>query len=207
VTTEIGAGLWATKNVTSQLALYVTRDIQLAADTAVSVFVTAAKASNKTASNWSKDLVLMQKGVAQFGEKCSQNFAKSFKSVKSNSKALINVPLEITKQRLALSKQRLHDLKKALQRSSSKVPTLPKEKNEKGSLLDKFENSLAATPENELSGKHKRKNARHFKKDYEALRAQVREMERLWDELKQLRAHHEKLADAQQKLKQKKQRV
>lgn len=215
VTTEIGAGLWATKNVTSQLALYVTRDIQLAADTAVSVFVSAAKASNKTASNWSKDLVLMQKGVAQFGEKCSENLAKSFRSVKSNSKALINVPLEITKQRLALSKQRLHDLKKALRRSSAKVPTLPKKNNEKGSLLDKFENSLAATPENELSGKHKRKIARQFKadnlertkKDYEVLRAQVREREQLEDELKQLRAQYEKLADMQQKLKQKKQRV
>lgn len=154
VTTEIGAGLSATKNVTSQLALYVTRDIQLAANTAVSVFVKAAKAGDKTASNLGKDLVLMQKGVADFSDNLSKSFKARMKSVKANSKALLRAPLEISKQRLALSKQRLQDLKKAFQK---KKPVTP----EKKSLLSRFESSLAATPEHELSDKQKRGDKKH----------------------------------------------
>lgn len=160
VSTEIGAGLWATKNVTSQIALYVTRDIQLAANSAVSVFVNAAKASNKTASNLGKDLVLIQKGVANFGGSVSKSFKSRMMSLKTNSKALVRAPLDMSKQRLALSRQRLRDLTKALQGKSAKKPAIP----EKTSLLKRFENSLAATPLHELQAEVKRNQAKHARK-------------------------------------------
>lgn len=146
VSTEIGAGIWATKNVTTQLALYVTRDIQLAANTAVSVFNNAAKASNKTASNLGKDLVLVQKGISTFGENVSRSIKSKVESARAISKAFVRAPVDMTKDRLALSRERIQRLKKALSRSSAKEPVVPKE----DLVRSKFDSYLAATSEHEL---------------------------------------------------------
>lgn len=152
VSTEIGAGLWATKNVTSQLALYVTRDIQLAADTAVSVFTSAAKAGNKTASNLGKDFVLVQKGISNFGGTVSNSLKSKMQSARKISTSLIRAPVDFSQHRLALARERAPRLLRALQRSSAKEPTVPK----KDPVFSKFESLFGVTPKNELSEKRVR---------------------------------------------------
>jgi len=60
---ELSAGATATKNVTSELAVYIARDLQVLANTAVSVFVKAAAAGNNTATAFKKELIVLQRDL------------------------------------------------------------------------------------------------------------------------------------------------
>lgn len=60
---ELGASVIATKNVTTQLASYVRRDLQVLANTAMSVFVKAAAAGSSTVTTFRKDFVLVQRDI------------------------------------------------------------------------------------------------------------------------------------------------
>ncbi|CAK3807223.1 Hypothetical predicted protein [Lecanosticta acicola] len=108
LSTEVGAGVWATRNVTTQLALQMAKDLQAIGNTAVSVFNKAAKAGNRTATTLSKDFVLMQKDLVQFTKDLSTIVKSKVESAKSSSKDLIRKPL-------VQSRERLMEIRKALQ--------------------------------------------------------------------------------------------
>lgn len=109
LSTEVGAGMSATKNMTTQLAVYMARDLLVIGNTAISMFGKVAKASNQTAAAFRKDFVLMQRDLTKFTKDVSIKVKSQVKSAKSNSKALIKNPL-------ALSRERLRDLKEAFGR-------------------------------------------------------------------------------------------
>ncbi|KAF2161292.1 hypothetical protein M409DRAFT_59290 [Zasmidium cellare ATCC 36951] len=106
LSTEVGAGMSATKNMTTQLALYMARDLQVIGNKAVSLFGQLAEASNQTAAAFSKDFILVQRDLVKFTKDLSTKVKSKVESAKSSSKALIRSPL-------VLSRDRLLELKKA----------------------------------------------------------------------------------------------
>ncbi|KXT00531.1 hypothetical protein AC579_8829 [Pseudocercospora musae] len=116
LSTEIGAGMWATKNVTSQVAQYVSRELQVInrelqviGNTAASMFGKAAKASSYTATMFTQDLMVMQKDLVKFTKGVSSSVKDKVELAKSSSKSLIA-------SQLSLSRERIQDFKKACQR-------------------------------------------------------------------------------------------
>ncbi|KAF7194393.1 hypothetical protein HII31_04198 [Pseudocercospora fuligena] len=122
LSTELGAGMWATKNVTSQVAQYVSRELQVLnrelqviSNTAASIFGKAAKASNYTATTLTKDLMVMQKDLVKFTKGISSSVKGKVELAKSSSKSLIA-------SQLSLSRERIQDFKKACQRKRAGKP-------------------------------------------------------------------------------------
>ena len=144
---ELSAGAVATKNVTTQIALYAARDLQVFANTAVSVFGKAAAASNGTATRIRKDFVLVQKDLVKFTKDVQQYASSAAQSAKAliPTKKTISSPLAISRERALGLKQLLSRRKKeANSTSASKELSLrlqnifnPSEKSKKaGSLSD-----------------------------------------------------------------------
>ncbi|KAF2486359.1 hypothetical protein BDY17DRAFT_291343 [Neohortaea acidophila] len=82
---ELSAGAAATRNVTTEVAIYIVRDLTIMANTALSVFTKAAAASNGTAANFKKELAAVQKDLIQL----SNDVQKSLISRAHTAKALI----------------------------------------------------------------------------------------------------------------------
>lgn len=110
LSTEVGAGVWATKNVTSQLALHMSKELQTIGNKALSIFGKAAHAGNQTATTITKDFVLIQNDLVKFTKDLSTLVKSKVEAAKSTSKELIKKPL-------VQSRQRLMDIKNAIQRS------------------------------------------------------------------------------------------
>ncbi|CAK1361751.1 hypothetical protein CB0940_02916 [Cercospora beticola] len=105
---EIAASVQATCNVTSQLALYMSRELQVFGKTTGSMLHKAGRANKEVAKTFVKDLTVIQQDVVKFTKDVSLSFKSSMMAVKSNTKALIQSPL-------ARSRQRVQELKQALQ--------------------------------------------------------------------------------------------
>jgi hypothetical protein len=106
LSTELSAGLSATKNVTSELAIYMSRELQVVAKAAVDIAGSTAKAPNRTMTRLSKDLSVVQKDVVKFSRGLSETIKSSMALAKTQSKALIKSPI-------SQSRERLQDLKAA----------------------------------------------------------------------------------------------
>jgi hypothetical protein len=65
-TYELGSGIAATYNITTEVARYATRDLQVVADKAVAVYDQAVATSNWTMATITKDFVLVQQGLIRF---------------------------------------------------------------------------------------------------------------------------------------------
>lgn len=109
LSTEVGAGVWATKNVTSQLALHMGKELQTIGNKALSIFGKAAHAGNQTATTITKDFILMQNDLVKFTKDLSTLVKSKVEAAKSTSKELIKNPI-------VQSRQRLMDFKKAIQK-------------------------------------------------------------------------------------------
>jgi len=89
---ELSAGATATKNVTSELAVYIARDLQVLASTAVSVFVKAVTAGNSTATALKKELIVLQRDLIVIQSdlaKLTRDVQTSVISKAKSAKALI----------------------------------------------------------------------------------------------------------------------
>ncbi|KAK4505698.1 hypothetical protein PRZ48_003663 [Zasmidium cellare] len=118
LSTEVGAGMSATKNITNQLALYVARDLQVFGNSAVSMLGKLAAAGNQSAAAFSKDFVLMQRDLVKFTKDLSTKVKSTVESAKSNSKALIRDPLTVSRDRLLGLQKALANTKKAKSNAS-----------------------------------------------------------------------------------------
>jgi hypothetical protein len=63
---ELGSGIATTYNITTEVARYATRDLQIVADQAVAVYDKAVTLSNSTLATITKDFVLVQQGLIRF---------------------------------------------------------------------------------------------------------------------------------------------
>ncbi|KAF2216622.1 hypothetical protein CERZMDRAFT_81685 [Cercospora zeae-maydis SCOH1-5] len=104
---EIAASVQATRNVTTQLALYVSRELQVFGKTTNSVFHRAGRANKEAAKSLAKDLTVVQKDVLRFTKDLSLSVKSSVSTAKRNAKALVQAPL-------ARSRQRVQEFKEAL---------------------------------------------------------------------------------------------
>ncbi|KAK0260819.1 hypothetical protein LTS09_004594 [Friedmanniomyces endolithicus] len=106
---ELLAGAAATKNVTTQLAVQVTRDLQIFVNAAASMVVKVDHALNKTAYAMSKDLAVVSRNVVAFGK----SVRKSVSATKQTALALIPTkkmvasPLKLSHERAAGFRQKL----------------------------------------------------------------------------------------------------
>ncbi|GIZ46301.1 hypothetical protein CKM354_000943000 [Cercospora kikuchii] len=105
---EIAASVQATRNVTSQLALYMSRELQVFGKTTGSMLHKAGRANKEVAETFVKDLTVIQQDVVKFTKEVSLSVKSSMMAVKSTTKALVQSPL-------ARSRQRVQELKEALQ--------------------------------------------------------------------------------------------
>ncbi|KAK1061095.1 hypothetical protein LTR74_011324 [Friedmanniomyces endolithicus] len=106
---ELLAGAAATKNVTTQLAVQVTRDLQIFVNAAASMVVKVDHALNKTAYAMSKDLAVVSRDVVAFGK----SMRKSVSATKQTALALIPTKKMVTSP-LKLSHERAAGFKKKL---------------------------------------------------------------------------------------------
>lgn len=145
LSTEVNAGVSATRNMTTQLALYMARDLQIIGNTAASMLGKVAKASNQTATAFSKDFVLVQRDLVKFTKGLSTKVKSKVESAKSNSKALIKNPL-------ALSRGRLQEIKEAFARRRKGSPSnsaVPRGRRNLRERIKKFKSgsALSVVPE------------------------------------------------------------
>ncbi|KAK0248847.1 hypothetical protein LTR91_002200 [Friedmanniomyces endolithicus] len=106
---ELLAGAAATKNVTTQLAVQMTRDLQIFVNAAASMVVKVDQALNKTAYAVGKDLAVVSKDIVAFGK----SIRKSVNATKQTALALIPTkktvtsPLKLSHERAAGFRQKL----------------------------------------------------------------------------------------------------
>ncbi|KAK5122075.1 hypothetical protein LTR85_004321 [Meristemomyces frigidus] len=106
---EIAAGAAATKNVTSQLAVQMTRDLQVFTNTAASVFGKIGQAGNKTASAIRKDVMLMQEDLAALSKSIRNSISSTRQAAKDRvpTKKTVISPLKRASDRAAGFRQKL----------------------------------------------------------------------------------------------------
>lgn len=113
---EVSVSVQASRNATCQLAKYVghelqtvSREIQVFGKTANAMLNKAGRANEELAKGLVKDLVVVQKDLVRFTRDLSVSVKSRVEAAKSNTKALIQSPL-------ALSRQRVQNLKQAFRR-------------------------------------------------------------------------------------------
>ncbi|KAK0908283.1 hypothetical protein LTR02_005055 [Friedmanniomyces endolithicus] len=89
---ELLAGAAATKNVTTQLAVQMTRDLQIFVNAAASMVGKADQALHKTAYAMSKDLAVVSKDIVAFGK----SVRKSVHATKQTALALVPTKKMVT---------------------------------------------------------------------------------------------------------------
>ena len=99
---ELTAGVAATQNVTSQLAVRMTRDVQIFARTAVGALGKAASQSVTKAEQISKDLAIARKDLIKRADDVKKSLATTAHSIKDlivPSKKIFTSPLAVSRQR------------------------------------------------------------------------------------------------------------
>lgn len=98
---ELAAGLRATQNVTTSLALSAVQDFQTVAKTAGSLLRRTAAAGNETVVALTKDLVVLQKDIVQFVQNTRNEIRSKLAELKSESKSRVRKPLKESRSKLA----------------------------------------------------------------------------------------------------------
>lgn len=114
---ELSAGVAATQNVTTQLAIRMTRDVQVFAKTAAGVLGKMASTSASSAEKISKDLVVVRKDLI----KRADDFKKSVATTAHSIKDLIVPTKKTLSSPLAASRQRALGLKDAAMGKKEKI--------------------------------------------------------------------------------------
>ncbi|KAK4539951.1 hypothetical protein LTR36_009921 [Oleoguttula mirabilis] len=106
---EISAGAAATKNVTTQLAVYVARDLQVFTNTAASLIGKIGQAGNHTAAAIRKDLMLARKDLVAFGRSIQKSVSTTGRAAKScvPTKKTVISPLKLASDRAVGFRQKL----------------------------------------------------------------------------------------------------
>ncbi|TKA76453.1 hypothetical protein B0A55_06099 [Friedmanniomyces simplex] len=117
---ELLAGAAATKNVTTQLAVQMTRDLQIFVNAATSMVGKVDQAINKTAHAVGKDLAVMSRDVVAFG----RSVRKSITATKQTAQALVPTKNSVTSP-LKLSHERAVGFSEKLFGGKRKVKSLP----------------------------------------------------------------------------------
>jgi hypothetical protein len=84
---ELGRSIAATHNVTTHVARYVTRDLQVIADTAIAVYDQVLATSNMTIATITKDCVLVQQGFMRFVSVLSEGVKAKVDAIKVRTAA------------------------------------------------------------------------------------------------------------------------
>ncbi|KAK3070753.1 hypothetical protein LTR53_009897 [Teratosphaeriaceae sp. CCFEE 6253] len=120
---ELLAGAVATKNVTTQIAVQMTRDLQVFAHVAASVAGKVPRVLNSTAHVVVKDLILVQHEVAKLG----RTLQRSYNATKQTALALVPTkktvtsPLKLSRKRAVGFRQKLFGGKDANSTCTSKA--------------------------------------------------------------------------------------
>ncbi|KAM3423168.1 hypothetical protein BST61_g619 [Cercospora zeina] len=133
---EIAASVQATRNVTTQLALYMSRELQVFGQTTNSIFHKAGRANKDVAKSLVKDLMVVQKDVLRFTNDLSLSVKSCVSTAKDNAKALVRVPL-------ARSRQRVQELKEALRHKKLGRETAKKDEVRTEKMLRRVDNAIA----------------------------------------------------------------
>ncbi|KAK5137329.1 hypothetical protein LTR08_000299 [Meristemomyces frigidus] len=118
---EISAGAVATKNVTTQLVVYMARDLQIFTHTAASFLGKIGQASNNTTAAIRKDLVLATSDLVAFGRSVKESVSNCSQAAKAlvPSKKIVLAPLKLSSQRAVGFKQKLLGSKKVVNNISA----------------------------------------------------------------------------------------
>jgi len=196
----IEAGMWATRNVTSQMALHVARDLQAIGSTAVSIFNKAAQVSNETASVLSKDLIVMQTDLIEFTKSISTKAKSRVDLIKSYSRAMIRTPLERSRERLRGISHAL-GLENAVEKCSQPRRCKGKEAKKEMPVVKERVAQKIQSEQNKMKeygdGLRKRAKDKHSKDESGVLAKRAKKESKKHDQkLKKVRANTERVAPA-----------
>ena len=113
---ELGASVAATKNVTTQLAVHLNRDLQLWASNTASMFTKAAVAGNSTYFSMRKDLMRVEKRLDDAGSDAYKRLSKAGAQVAKS----VTEPLVLSRERAVALKDKLFGCKQG-KKSSKEV--------------------------------------------------------------------------------------
>ncbi|KAK4888641.1 hypothetical protein LTR27_012485 [Elasticomyces elasticus] len=121
--TELIAGAVATKNVTTQIAVQMTRDLQVFVNAAASVAIKGHRALNQTVHAAGKELAIMSNEVATFGRSVRKSISASKKTAQAlvPTKKIVTSPLKLSRERAVGFKQKLFGGKKEVNNTSSSM--------------------------------------------------------------------------------------
>ncbi|KAK0293032.1 hypothetical protein LTR35_001063 [Friedmanniomyces endolithicus] len=115
---ELLAGAAATKNVTTQLAVQMTRDLQIFVNAAASMVGKADQALHKTAYAMSKDLAVVSKDIVAFGK----SVRKSVHATKQTALALVPTKKMVTSPLMLSHKRAIGFRHKLLRKKGADSP-------------------------------------------------------------------------------------
>ncbi|KAK5698617.1 hypothetical protein LTR97_006263 [Elasticomyces elasticus] len=124
--TELIAGAVATKNVTTQIAIQMTRDLQVFVNAAASVAIKGHRALNQTVHAAGKELAIMSNEVVTFGRSVRKSISASKKTAQAlvPTKKIVTSPLKLSHERAVGFRQKLFGGKKTV---SNTPPSMTKE--------------------------------------------------------------------------------
>ncbi|KAK4554382.1 hypothetical protein LTR86_008590 [Recurvomyces mirabilis] len=114
---EVGAGAAATRNITKEVAVQMTRDLQIFANAAASAISKMDKVINSTATIMIKDLALIKKDLVRFTDGIRKTLALAKNSAADTlpTKKTVTEPLKLSRKRALSFKEKL------LRRKAKKV--------------------------------------------------------------------------------------
>jgi hypothetical protein len=120
LSTEVTASVQATRNVTTQLARYVgrelqvvSRELQVIGKTANALLSKAGRANEELAKSVVQDLVVVQKDLVKFTKELSGSVKSTVQTAKSSTTALIRERLILGRQRALKIQQIIRDKRAA----------------------------------------------------------------------------------------------
>ncbi|KAK3623170.1 hypothetical protein LTR56_021752 [Elasticomyces elasticus] len=121
--TELIAGAVATKNVTTQIAIQMTRDLQVFVNAAASVAIKGHRALNQTVHAAGKELALMSNEVVTFGRSVRKSITTSKKTAQAlvPTKKIVTSPLKLSHERAVGFRHKLFGGKKEVNNTSSSM--------------------------------------------------------------------------------------
>ncbi|KAK5738899.1 hypothetical protein LTR17_005625 [Elasticomyces elasticus] len=121
--TELIAGAVATKNVTTQIAVQMTRDLQVFVNAATSVAIKGHRALNQTVHAAGKELAIMSNEVVTFGRSVRKSMSASKKTAQAlvPTKKIVTSPLKLSHERAVGFRQKLFGGKKEVNNTSSSM--------------------------------------------------------------------------------------
>ncbi|KAK5681886.1 hypothetical protein LTS10_006420 [Elasticomyces elasticus] len=121
--TELIAGAVATKNVTTQIAVQMTRDLQVFVKAAASVAIKGHRALNQTVHAAGKELAIMSNEVVTFGRSVRKSISASKKTAQAlvPTKKIVTSPLKLSHERAVGFRQKLFGGKKEVNSTSSSM--------------------------------------------------------------------------------------